>query len=270
MNWQTDVAAFIEVDGQPLEARCYGPSPDEAATIVLLHEGLGCVALWRDFPEQLVEGTGLGVFVYSRAGYGGSNPITLPRPLDYMTLEACQVLPQVLDTVGVQRCVLLGHSDGASIAAIHGGSVQDARVRGLILMAPHFFTEPAGLAAIREARDAYDSGDLKSRLARYHAQVDVAFRGWNDAWLAPGFVEWNIEDVIDYIRVPVLAIQGEDDQYGSIAQIDALEHRLYSPLERHVLAACRHSPHLEQNAQTLVLISDFIMRLQRIEQAGSD
>lgn len=269
MIWDTENPVRLQIDGVGLEGRCIGPAPEEAPTIVMLHEGLGCVRLWRDVPEKLAAATGHGVFVYSRRGYGQSDPVPLPRPLDYMTREAVDVLPKLLDEIGFRTGVLLGHSDGASIAALYLGNIQDHRVRGLILLAPHFFTEPGGLASIAEAKVAYDTGDLKPRLAKYHADVEGAFRGWNDAWLAPGFKDWNIEDAIDYIRVPVLAIQGADDQYGTLAQIDALE-KLYSPLDRVILNACGHAPHLEQPDKTLAEIVDYIARLDRIEAAAPE
>ncbi|MDQ0316468.1 alpha/beta fold hydrolase [Amorphus orientalis] len=266
MIWETDKPIRLEVDGVGLEARCYGPPPSESPTIVMLHEGLGCVALMRDFPQKVADATGHGVFVYSRQGYGQSDPVSLPRPLDYMTREAVDVLPKVLDQIGFRAGVLLGHSDGASIAALYLGNIQDHRVRGLILMAPHFFTEPSGLASIAEAKVAYETGDLKPRLAKYHADVEGAFRGWNDAWLDPGFKEWNIEYAIDYVRVPVLAIQGADDKYGTLAQLDALE-KLYAPFDRVVLNDCGHAPHLEQGDKTLAEIVEYMARLDRIEAA---
>jgi pimeloyl-ACP methyl ester carboxylesterase len=265
MDWNTDSLVRIQVGGAELEAVCIGPSPSEAPTIALLHEGLGCVSLWRDFPDRLARATGHGVFVYSRRGYGHSQPCTLPRPLDYMTREAMHVLPDVLSEIGLQRGILLGHSDGASIAAIYVGGIQDHRIRGLILMAPHFFTEPMGLAAIAEIKEAYETGNLRSRLAAYHWDVDNAFGGWNEAWLDPAFVDWNIEDAIAYIRVPVLAIQGREDQYGTLAQIRALEEQLYSPLDAELLDDCRHSPFIDQPDRTLAAIADFVARLDRIE-----
>jgi pimeloyl-ACP methyl ester carboxylesterase len=211
--------------------------------------------------------TGFGVFAWSRFGYGGSDACSLPRPLDYMTREAVDVLPKVLDTIGFRRGVLLGHSDGATIAAIYAGSVEDFRVRGLILMAPHFFTEPGGLASIRAARTAYEQGDLKRKLARYHGQVDAAFRGWCDAWLDPGFERWNVADVIDYWRIPALAIQGRDDEYGTLAQIREIETRTYSPVDTLILDGVKHHPHLEAPEATLAEITEFCERLERIEQA---
>ena len=264
-EWRDGVATTIAVNGKTLEAVCYGPPPDRAPTIVLLHEGLGCVALWRDFPKKLAEATGFGVFAWSRGGYGQSDPVELPRPLDYMTGEAVDILPVVLDTIRFKHGVLLGHSDGASIAAIYGGNVEDFRVRGLVLMAPHFFTEEGGLKSIAEAKEAYEAGDLRSRLAKYHKDVDNAFRGWNDAWLDPGFESWNIAEAIDYLRIPVLAIQGADDQYGTLAQIEEIENRIYSPVDVEILADCKHSPFLEQPEKTLQAIAAFCERLERIE-----
>ena len=264
-EWVPEKLQRLSIEGQGLEVICYGPSPERAPTLVLLHEGLGCVALWRDFPPRIAERTGFGVFVWSRGGYGQSDPVPLPRPLDYMTWEATQRLPHVLDAIGFQRGVLLGHSDGASIAAIYAGSIEDFRVRGLILMAPHFFTEPGGLASIAEARKAYETGDLKSRLAKYHAHVDVAFRGWKDAWLDPGFQSWNIADCLDYLRVPSLVIQGENDQYGTSRQVKEIVERSYAPVEVEMLPACGHSPHLDQPERTIAAVAEFCGRLERIE-----
>ena len=257
VNWQVDQPLFLNLEGVKLEARCWGPPPDEANTIILLHEGLGCVDLWRDFPEKLAERTGMGVFAYSRQGYGKSDQCILPRPIDYMTIEAIDVLPRVLDAIGFKQGTLLGHSDGASIAAIHAGKVKDQRVKNIVLMAPHFFTEPVGLASIRAASEAYDKGDLKSRLARYHANVDNAFHSWNGSWLNPEFEHWNIEDVLPGVDIPVLAIQGEGDQYGTIAQIDVIGENVTGPVERHILPDCRHSPHIDQSKIVLRLVEEF-------------
>lgn len=260
-------AGRLEADGKSLEWASWGPAPDKAPTLVLLHEGLGALGLWRDFPERLAEATGMGVFAWSRAGYGASDPCDLPRPLDYMTQEAVKVLPQVLDAMGFERGVLMGHSDGATIAAIHAGSVVDHRVRGLVLMAPHFFTEEKGLAAIAAAREAYETSDLRDRLARHHSNVDVAFRGWNDAWLHPDFRTWHVGEVIDYLRIPVLAIQGRQDQYGTLAQISEIQDRIYSPVETLILEECRHAPHQDQPEAVLAEVAGFCARLDRIERA---
>ncbi|MFN3548733.1 MAG: alpha/beta fold hydrolase [Mesorhizobium sp.] len=268
--WKTGESLTLDIEGVQIEGRCFGPAPDKAPTLVLLHEGLGCVALWRDFPDRLARASGYGVFAFSRRGYGQSDPAVLPRPLDYMTREAVDVLPKVLEAIGFRSGVLVGHSDGASIAAIYAGTVQDHRIRGLVLMAPHFFTEEMGLASIGKARDAYENGDLRAKLAKYHRDVDNAFFGWNDAWLDPAFRDWNIEEVIAYIRVPVLAIQGVDDQYGTRAQIAALETQSYNPVDVAMLDGCGHAPHAEQPDRTLELIADYLARLDRIEAAKAE
>lgn len=266
-DWTDTPAAPLTVAGAALEYACYGPPPERAPTIVMLHEGLGCVALWRDFPARVAERTGMGVFVHSRQGYGASDPVPLPRPLDFMTREAVEVLPKVLDAIGFRRGILFGHSDGATIAAIHAGSIADHRVRGLILMAPHFFTEAEGLRSIAEADAEFRTGDLRARLAKYHKDPDNAFHGWADTWLDPGFKDWNVAEVIDYFRIPVLAIQGREDQYGSLAQIDEIETRSYAPVDRLILDGVRHAPHLERPGAVLDAVAEFAWRLERIEAA---
>ena len=267
--WSADPVNRLDSDGKSLEYVCFGPKPDQAPTILLLHEGLGCVALWRDFPAKLAKASGLGVMAYSRAGYGQSDPADLPRPLDYMTREAVDCLPQIIAAAGLQKIILLGHSDGASIAAIYAGSVEDHRVRGLILMAPHFFTEAMGLASIADAKVAYENTNLATRMSKYHKNPDNTFYGWNDSWLHTDFKNWNITDVIDYIRIPVLAIQGREDQYGTTAQIEALEAQIYAPLDIELLEDCQHSPFLEQPDLTLGSINNFCARLHAIETAQS-
>jgi pimeloyl-ACP methyl ester carboxylesterase len=255
--WIAGVRGEIVADGKRLEAVAYGPPPDQAPTIVMLHEGLGCVALWRDFPVSLAAATGCGVFAYSRAGYGGSERIDLPRPLDYMSREARFSLPAVLEAIGFTRGILLGHSDGASIAAIYAGEHADERIKGIVLMAPHLFTEEMGLASIAEARRAYETGDLRAKLAKYHAHVDSAFWGWNRAWLDPGFKAWNIEDAVSRWRVPALIIQGADDQYGTLKQVRAIEARSPAPVTSLILEACRHLPQIDQPQATLGAIVGF-------------
>jgi pimeloyl-ACP methyl ester carboxylesterase len=254
-------SGFLEIGSQRLEYRMIGARPDQAPTIVMLHEGLGCVGLWGDFPDRLQQATGCGVFVYSRAGYGKSSPVALPRPLPYMHDEARETLPRLLAAIGFQRGILLGHSDGASIAAIYAGSQQDHRVGGLVLMAPHFFTEDSGIAAIVEARKAYESGDLRQRLSRWHGDVDNAFKGWNGAWLDPDFRNWDITEFLAYIRVPVLIVQGEHDQYGTVKQIEAAERECYCPVEVALLPGAKHSPQRDQPEATLKAIADFVARV---------
>lgn len=259
---------FLEIGPMRLEYRMIGPRPDAAPTLVLLHEGLGCVGMWNSFPDLLATATGAGVFVYSRAGYGQSSPAALPRPLTFMHREAREVLPRVLDEIGFRRGLLVGHSDGASIAAIHAGSVEDHRVRGLVLIAPHFFTEDMGVAEIAQVREAYATTDLRARLARYHADVDNAFRGWNDVWLNPEFRKWDITQELAFIRVPILIVQGEDDQYGTVRQIEAAQEECYCPVEVALLPGVRHAPHREAPDATLRTVAEFSRHVLRDHHEG--
>jgi pimeloyl-ACP methyl ester carboxylesterase len=251
---------MLDLGDQQLEYRSIGPRSNAAPTLVLLHEGLGCVALWNDFPERLAAATGLGVFLYSRAGYGASSTIALPRPLSYMHHEAREVLPRVLQAIGFQRGLLIGHSDGASIATIYAGSTEDHRICGLVLIAPHFFVEDMGLAAIAQAKVAFESGDLRQRLARWHQNVDAAFKGWNGAWLDPGFRAWDITDALAYIRVPVAIIQGVDDQYGTQRQIAVAEEECYCPVEVTLLEGVQHAPQRESPDRVVQVIAEFAKR----------
>ena len=248
----------MNLDGRMLETKWWGPGPEAAPTLVLLHEGLGCVALWRDFPEVLAAETGCGVFAYSRFGYGNSDPVTLPRPMTYMHDEALNVLPRVLDASGVRRVVLIGHSDGGSIAAIHAGAVQDPRIVGVVMLAAHFFVEDLNIESILEIKQTYEEGDLRQRLGRYHRNVDVAFRGWNDAWLDPRFREFDITEQVRRIRVPTLALQGTDDPYGSDEQLRVLERTARCSVETRLIEGARHSPHLEAREATLAAIVPFV------------
>ena len=252
---------FLDLGSARLEYRMIGPRPDAAPTIVMLHEGLGCVGLWGTFPDKVAAATGAGVFVYSRVGYGRSSPAKLPRPLSFMDDEALDVLPRVLASIGFQRGILLGHSDGASIATIYAGGVQDHRVRGLVLMAPHFFTEEMGLAEIRRAGEAFDPGILRDKLKRWHADVDGAFRSWIGPWLDPDFRKWDITEALGYIRVPILIVQGADDQYGTLRQVEVAKAECFCPVETAVLAAARHSPHRDAPEATLEAVAGFINRL---------
>jgi len=259
----------IEIGGARLEYRMIGPRPDAAPTFLMLHEGLGSVSTWGEFPQKLSEKTGCGVFVYSRAGYGKSSTVMLPRPLDYMQREAADVLPPLLDAIGFRRGILLGHSDGASIAAQYAGSHQDHRVRGLVLIAPHFFVEPEGLAEIRKARAAFETTDLRERLARHHADVDAAFRGWNEAWLDPQFASaFDITEALAYIRVPILAVQGEADRYGTLSQIRAAQEECYCPVETLIMSAVGHAPHREKPDKTLEAVAAFNDRIFRVLGEG--
>ena len=251
---------FIDRGDMRLEYRMIGPRPDAAPTLVMLHEGLGCVGMWGDFPDKLQTASGCGVFVYSRVGYGQSSAAPLPRKLDFMHVEARTILPRLLDAIGFRRGLLVGHSDGASIAAIYGGSVQDHRVTGLVLMSPHFFVEDITSSSIAEVRKAYDTTDLRARLARWHKDGDATVHGWTDVWLKNDFRGWDLTEDLAYIRVPVLIIQGEDDQYGTMRQVETAQQECYCPVEVLKLPNTRHVPHREAFQPTLDAIVDFARR----------
>jgi pimeloyl-ACP methyl ester carboxylesterase len=250
----------ILLDGRRLETASWGLGGNETPTFVLLHEGLGCVALWRDVPERLAAATGCPVFAYSRFGYGSSDPAVRPRPMTYMHDEASQVLPRVLREARIARAILVGHSDGGSIAAIHAGAVNDPGIAGIVLIAAHFFVEDMNIASIARMRTEYQTTDLRSRLARYHANVDDTFLGWNDAWLDPRFRGFDISGLLPNIAVPVLALQGADDPYGTEAQLKILERHVTAPLETILVPNARHAPHLEAKERTLTAIAAFARR----------
>jgi pimeloyl-ACP methyl ester carboxylesterase len=231
----------------------------DAPPLVFLHEGLGSVALWRDFPAKLAARTGCPAAIYSRYGYGKSDPIAAPHGVDYMHIEALEALPDLRAQLALDNPILIGHSDGASIALIHAGAGRWP-VRALILEAPHVFVEDVTVASIAMANTTYATTDLRQRLARYHDDPDSAFRGWNDIWLDPAFRAWNIESALPGVRCPVLAIQGADDEYGSLAQLDSIERGVAGPFGRLVLESCKHSPHRDQEAATLDAMARFIER----------
>ena len=248
---------FLTIGASDLEYRMIGPAPDRAPTIVMLHEGLGSAALWGDFPDRLQAATSAGVFVYSRAGYGASSPVKLPRPLDYMHIEALEVLPKLLGQIGFRRGLLVGHSDGASIAAIYAGGGQDHRVQGIALIAPHFIVEDISVASIATIKTAYETSELKAKLTRWHSDVDNAFYGWNGAWLDPKFRNWDISEYLAYIRVPVAILQGADDEYGTIRQIEIARQECYCPVDVTEIPGAGHQPHREAPGPTLDAVSEF-------------
>jgi pimeloyl-ACP methyl ester carboxylesterase len=258
-------SGLLRIGASDLEYRMIGPSPEQAPTIVMLHEGLGSAALWGDFPEKLQAATGAGVFVYSRAGYGASSPVTLPRPLDYMDVEALDVLPKLLDAIGFRRGLLVGHSDGASIAAIYAGSHQDHRVQGMALIAPHFIVEDISVTSIAEIKTAYETTNLKEKLARWHKDVDNAFYGWNGAWLDPKFRTWDISEFLAYIRVPIAILQGVDDQYGTMRQVEIAQEECYCPVDVTLIPGAGHQPHREAPGATLDAISEFANAVLRVD-----
>jgi pimeloyl-ACP methyl ester carboxylesterase len=246
-----------------LEVQRTGPPVGgRGAPLIFLHEGLGSVAMWRAWPQKLCEATGRHGFVYSRRGYGLSE--TVPdvrgagrlRP-DYMHREAFDVLPELLSQLHVERPVLVGHSDGGSIALLHASRF---RVSACVVMAPHVVVEDISVASIAQARAAYESGDLRGRLARYHADVDGAFWQWNDIWLSRAFRAFDIRPECRAITAPVLAIQGEDDPYGTLRQIDEIT-PTQGRFEREVLPQCGHSPHRDQPERTTARIAEFLRAL---------
>ena len=252
---------FLDSAGSRLEYRWIAPQRASAPSLVLLHEGLGCVALWKDFPDRLATVTGLGVLVYSRAGYSRSDPVTLPRPVSYMHYEAQVVLPEVLAAAGIEQPILLGHSDGASIALIYAGSDCGQPVQSLILLAPHVFNESVCIASIRQIGQLYRRSDLAQRLTRYHGeQVDQAFWGWHDVWLHADFWDWNIEVFLATIRAPILLLQGEQDEYGTCAHLSAIEQQVAGPVTQRLLPDCGHSPHQDQTQMCLDTIVDFLSK----------
>ena len=249
--------SFVEVAGRRIELRRIAGDPARPS-LVFLHEGLGSVAMWRDFPARVAEATGCPAIVYSRYGYGASELLAAPFGVDYMHHEAERALPDLLAQVEADSPILIGHSDGASIALIYAGSGRP--LRGLVAMAPHVFVEDISVRSIAAARIAFETTDLPAKLARYHTDARRTFYGWNDIWLHPDFRRWNIERPLAAIRCPVLAIQGGDDEYGTMAQVHSIAARVGGPCEVLRLDDCRHSPHREQHERTLEAITGFVRR----------
>lgn len=265
---RTDMADVV-IGGQARRLECQWIAPDraQAPLLVFLHEGLGSVAMWKDFPAHVCEAAGCRGLVVSRYGYGQSTP----RPpqekwtVDFMHGDARDGLPALFTALGIDarqdKPVLFGHSDGGSIALLYAAMHPDA-VAGIVVAAPHIFVEAQMVANIELARQAYLNTDLRSRLARYHADVDSAFWGWNDIWLNPDFRHWNIEDYLPRIVCPVLAIQGVDDEYGTLAQIRGI-HRHAPQTALLEIPGCRHSPHRDQPAIVIQAVADFIGALDK-------
>ena len=254
---------FLEAAGAKLEARRIGQSPAGAPTLVFLHEGLGSVAAWKDFPDRVCEAAGLGALVYSRRGYGASDPVPhAARPVRFMHDEAYEVLPAVLDAAGLESVVLVGHSDGASIAllfAAEDGRERAKRARGVVAMAPHLFVEDVTVKSIAAiTNEAWVTTDLRARLSRYHADVDGAFLGWSGVWLDPAFRAWNIEREVARVTVPVLVIQGADDEYGTLGQVEGVKRLARGKVEARVIARCGHSPQRDQPDVTLDVIAHWL------------
>jgi pimeloyl-ACP methyl ester carboxylesterase len=234
------------------------PGEPHSPTIVMLHEGLGSLSMWKDFPERLAGATRRNVVLYSRHGYGRSAPLQAPRSVHYMHDEALAVLPQFLDALQIVNPILFGHSDGASIALIHAGG-SGRKVAGIVALAPHVFVEEISVTSIAAAKIAYETTTLRERLARYHDDVDGVFWGWNNIWLDPAFRAWNIEQYLTHISCGVLAIQGEEDEYGSMQQIDRIASAV-SEVQLCKFEHCRHSPHRDRPDAVLEAVSEWIAR----------
>jgi pimeloyl-ACP methyl ester carboxylesterase len=247
----------IVVDGTRLETLLLSPAAN-APTIVMLHEGLGSIAMWKDFPEQLAQATGCRVLVYSRYGHGKSQRLAEKRSVDFMHDEAKVVLPELLRQFQIEQPILLGHSDGASIALIYAGTWP--QIRALVLEAPHVFVEDSGLQSIANIGTLFESTDLRQKLGRYHDHVEETFRGWNNIWLDPNFRQWNIEKYLAPISCPVLVIQGENDEYGTLAQVQAIQRRIPST-QSLILPRCGHSPHRDHPTETVEAIANFVSTL---------
>ena len=250
---------FLQVGGHRIEYERIIVARDDRPTLVLLHEGLGSMAMWRDFPGRLAHATGCNAVVYSRYGYGKSDPLGEDRGVRYMHDEALVALPALIDKLAIPWPILVGHSDGGSIALIHAGAGKRA-VTGVVTLAAHVLVEDVSVASIAAAKTAFATTDLRARLARYHDNVDVMFRGWNDIWLHPDFRAWNIEEYLPGIACPVLAIQGEDDEYGTMEQMRRIGAKV-KDVELLALEDCRHSPHRDQPDAVLEAVTRFVDRI---------
>jgi len=261
-TYDRPVNEFVSIDGARLEYAWHGPSPVYAPTLVFLHEGLGSISRWRDFPAALCSRTGCGGLVYNRRGHGKSDSLTGPRSVRFLHDEALIVLPRLLQIFEISRPILVGHSDGASIALIYAGSGL-GHLLALALEAPHVFVEDINVTSIAELRERFVSTDLRTKLARHHGgNVDTLFQYWTDVWLRPDFRAWNIENYLPNIESPTLIIQGHDDEYGTKRQVEAIMSALGGRCDALMLDACRHSPHIDQPRIVLDRIAEFIQGLR--------
>ena len=256
---------YASVREHSLEVQRIAGRGGAAPELVFLHEGLGSVSHWKDFPALVAQATGSPVTVYSRYGCGNSDVLTEPRGVRYMHEEALHTLPELLAQLHIDNPILVGHSDGASIALIYAGA-QD-HVRGLVLLAPHVFVEDLSVASIAEAKTSFETTNLPQKLARHHRDAARTFWGWNEIWLHPDFRRWNIEEFLPRITCPILAIQGLDDQYGTMAQVQAIARQAGGPVEILPLAECRHSPQRDQAEATVAAIAKFVNQIG--ERMGS-
>jgi pimeloyl-ACP methyl ester carboxylesterase len=250
-------SSFLSVRGRSLEYRRIAAAAD-GPTLVFLHEGLGSISQWRDFPDRIAAATDLPAIVYARYGHGQSEVLQQPQGVDFMHREALESLPEFLQQLGIESPILIGHSDGASIALIYAGSGHP--LRGLVAMAPHVFVEDISIEGITAAKQTFETTDLPQKLARHHRVAAKTFYGWNDVWLAPAFRSWNIESFLHAINCPLLAIQGYGDEYGSMAQVDAIARQAGGPVEVLKLEHCGHSPQKDQPEIVAKTIVEFVKR----------
>ena len=247
---------FLVVRGRRIEYRRIAGAERQAPTMVFLHEGLGSISQWRDFPARIVAQTGLPAVIYARYGYGQSDVLQEPFGVDFMHREALDSLPELLRKLAIDRPILIGHSDGASIALIHAGAGH--ALRGLVAMAPHVFVEDISVASIVAAKQTFETTDLPQKLARHHRDPAKTFYGWNDVWLKPAFRDWNIEAYLPGVHCPLLVIQGHDDEYGTMAQVDAIARKAGTSVEVLKVEACGHSPFRDQPEQVAQAIVRFV------------
>ncbi len=252
---------FERIADRDIECVRYPSARAGAPPLVFLHDGIGSVAMWRGFPAEVAAATGAAAFVYSRHGNGWSSTLARPLEVDYMHTEALEGLPELLDRQSIDAPILIGQSDGASIALIHAGGSRRP-VRGLVLEAPHVFVEDLTIASIEAAKRTFLETGLKDRLRRHHRDPEASFFGWNDVWLRPEFRDWNIERYLSAVTCPVLALQGEDDEYGTLAQIEAIERQVSGPFQKIILRDCGHTPHRDQHQRTLRAICDFVAAVE--------
>ncbi len=243
--------------GRRIEAQFIEGQNAGAPVLVFLHEGLGSLALWKRFPRDLAALTGCGALVYSRYGNGFSEVLAADRSASYMHDEGTGALDSLLDRFDVRKAVLVGHSDGASIALIHAGQTPE-RVSALVALAPHTFVEDVSVASIARAKVLYERGALRERLARYHCDVDRTFYGWNDIWLSDRFRAWNIRKYVRCIDAPMFVVQGALDEYGTHAQLDAIASDAQGPVDTLYLANCGHAPHRDRAGLVLAAIAAFV------------
>ena len=252
--------SYLPIEDKSIEILTIGDFSDQTPVLVLLHEGLGSISMWKEIPKLIHEKTKLNILTYSRFGYGKSSITDLPRPLDYMTVEAEKYLPMILKKLSIRKHFLIGHSDGATIAALGSLKSMNNNLLGTVLIAPHFFVEQDNIIAIKNTTHQYKKGTLRTKLKKYHDNVDNAFLGWSNVWLNEEFSNWDITNLLSNIKIPIIGIQGLNDPYGSIAQLDILEKKLTVPFTKITIENCGHNPFHEHLDSTLEYINKFITK----------